>query len=209
MKITAIVLASGFSRRFKGNKLLAVYEEKPLIRHIVDKIIKQDFHEIIMVSQYDEILNLVKNNVTLNSKVKAIRNSAPQKGISESIKLGIKSSDPCDAYMFFVGDMPLIKEETIGNMVSTYKKLDIGKAPILCPIYEGQRGNPTIFAKQYKEEFLNLQGDIGGRQIIARHSQCIINYEISHKEELWDIDTQLDYEQLFRERETIVYKKQI
>lgn len=198
MKVTAIILASGFSRRFNGNKLLAIYKEEPLIMHIVDKVMKQDFYEVIIVSQYDEVLNLVNDHVSSNPMVKAIKNSSPEKGMSESIKRGIKASGDCDAYMFFVGDAPLIKEKTIEEMLSAFKGLDLVKAPILCPVYEGQRGNPVIFSKQYKEAFLNLTGDTGGRQIIARHNDCVVTYQIAHQEELLDIDTELDYKQLFQ-----------
>lgn len=86
MKVTAIILASGFSRRFNGNKLLAIYKEKPLIMHIVDKVMKQDFYEVIIVSQYDEILNLVNDHVSSSPMIKAIKNSSPEKGMSESIQ---------------------------------------------------------------------------------------------------------------------------
>lgn len=200
MKITAIILASGFSKRFNGNKLLAMYKEKPLIMHSVDKVIKQDFYEVIIVSQYDEVLDLLNDPISSNPRVKAIKNNSPEKGMSESIKRGIKASGDCDAYMFFVGDAPLIKEKTIEKMLSVFKGLDSAKAPILCPVYEGQRGNPVIFSKQYKKEFLNLIGDTGGRQIIARYNDCVVTYPITHQEELMDIDTVLDYKQLIQRK---------
>lgn len=200
MKITAIILASGFSKRFNGNKLLAMYKEKPLIMHSVDKVIKQDFYEVIIVSQYDEVLELLNDAISSEPRVKAIKNNSPEKGMSESIKQGIKASGDCDAYMFFVGDAPLIKEKTIEKMLSAFKGLDQSKAPILCPVCEGQRGNPVIFSKQYHEALLNLTGDTGGRQIIARYKDCVVTYPITHQEELMDIDTVLDYKQLIQRK---------
>ncbi|PHV71399.1 hypothetical protein CS063_04950 [Sporanaerobium hydrogeniformans] len=198
MKITAIILASGFSKRFKGNKLLALYEEKPLIMHVIDKVIRQDFYEVIIVSQYDEILSLVSSARSIKGIIKFIKNNNPQRGISESIKLGVKVSQPCDAYMFFVGDAPLIGGETIENMIGMYKTLEAKETAILCPVYEGERGNPVIFAKTYKEELMGLSGDEGGKQLIARHKERVIGYEIDHHKELFDIDTQLDFNQLLQ-----------
>lgn len=196
MKITAILLAAGFSRRFNGNKLLAVYEEKPLVMHVLDKILKQSFYEVVMVSQYDEVLNLVSDRAAPMGIIKTVKNNHPEAGVSESIKLGIKASKPCDAYMFFVGDAPLIKEETIQRMMKTYEALKGREGVILCPYYEGERGNPVIFSKVYKEALLQLMGDEGGKQIIRKHPENIVKYEVSHEKELFDIDTQQDFKQL-------------
>lgn len=198
MKITAIILASGFSKRFKGNKLLALYEEKPLIMHIIDKVARQDFYEMIVVSQYDEILSLTSHVTSSKCMIKAIKNNNPQRGISESIKLGIQGSQPCDAYMFFVGDTPFIREETIEGMMDRYKALETKETAILCPFYEGERGNPVIFSYVYQKEFMELSGDEGGKQLITRHNECVIRYEVGHRKELFDIDTQLDFNQLLQ-----------
>lgn len=198
MKITAIILASGFSKRFKGNKLLALYEEKPLVMHIIDKVARQDFYEMIVVSQYDEILSLTSHVTSSKSITKAVKNNNPQRGISESIKLGIKASQPCDAYMFFVGDAPFIREETIKDMMGRYKALETKETAILCPFYEGEKGNPVIFSHVYQKEFMELSGDEGGKQLIARHNECVIKYEVGHRKELFDIDTQLDFNQLLQ-----------
>lgn len=196
MKIVAIILASGFSKRFNGNKLLVFYEGKPLVMHIIDKILNQKFHEIIVVSQYDEVLNLVSDNVAPMGTIKTVKNNHPEAGVSESVKLGIKASKSCDAYMFFVGDAPLIKEETIQKMIKTYEALERRQGAILCPYYKGERGNPVIFSKVYEEALLQLTGDEGGKQIIRKYPENIVKYEVSHKKELFDIDTQKDFNQL-------------
>lgn len=54
-KTYIIYLASGNSRRFKGNKLLFPFQNKPLYQHALDLILKKYDH-VIVVSQYDEIL---------------------------------------------------------------------------------------------------------------------------------------------------------
>lgn len=196
MKVTAIVLASGFSKRFNGNKLLTFYQGKPLVMHIIDKVLKQSFYEMIVVSQYDEVLNLVEESTVSRGAIKTIKNNHPEAGVSRSIRLGIKASESCDAYMFFVGDAPLIKEDTIRKMIKMYETLERREEAILCPYYKGERGNPVIFAKAYKEELLQLKGDEGGKQIIRKHPENIVKYEVSHEKELFDIDTQQDFNHL-------------
>lgn len=192
MKISAIILASGFSKRFKGNKLLTLYEGKPIVMHVIDKVLKQAFYEVIIVSQYEEVLNLVSSKAISKSVIKSIKNNCPEKGVSQSIYLGIQASQPCDAYMFFVGDTPFIQEETIREMMKRYKTLDEKETAILCPYYKGSRGNPVIFGKNYQEELMTLKGDEGGKQIIRRYPEKVVPYEINHPHELLDIDTQAD-----------------
>lgn len=196
MKITAIILASGFSKRFKGNKLLTVYRGKPMVMHIMEKVARQTFYEMIVVSQYEEVLNLVNDITDFRCHTKSIKNDHPEVGVSESIRLGIKSCNPCDAYMFFVGDAPHIEEETIQKMVKRYKTLEAKETAILCPYYNGDRGNPVIFGKSYEKELMALKGDEGGKQIIRQYPERVIRYEVGDGKELLDIDTQQDLNQL-------------
>ena len=54
-------MASGYSRRFQGNKLLYELEGMPLIAHTLQKLasLKQD--KLIVVTQYDEIAKLCRS----------------------------------------------------------------------------------------------------------------------------------------------------
>ena len=55
MRINLILLAAGNSKRFNGNKLLAIYKDKPIYMHIVEKVLGLEFNKIICVTQYEEI----------------------------------------------------------------------------------------------------------------------------------------------------------
>ena len=58
--INAIIMASGLSKRMGENKLLLKYKNIPLVEHVLKEIKKCDFNEVILVSQYEEVLNLGK-----------------------------------------------------------------------------------------------------------------------------------------------------
>ena len=49
IKINAIILAAGNSSRFNGNKLLSIYNEKPLAMHIIEKSFGLDIMSILFV----------------------------------------------------------------------------------------------------------------------------------------------------------------
>ena len=61
MKINLILLAAGNSRRFNGNKLLALYKGKPIYMHVVEKALNLEVNKIICVTQYEEIRKNLKN----------------------------------------------------------------------------------------------------------------------------------------------------
>ena len=50
MKINLILLAAGNSRRFNGNKLLALYKGKPIYMHVVEKALNLEVNKIICVT---------------------------------------------------------------------------------------------------------------------------------------------------------------
>ncbi len=58
--ITAIIMASGLSKRMGENKLLLKYKDKTIIEYVFDEISKVEFKEVIVVSSYDEIKDISK-----------------------------------------------------------------------------------------------------------------------------------------------------
>jgi len=188
MKINLILLASGNSVRFKGNKLLAKVNDKPMYMNVVEKVLELNFNKIILVTQYEEI------KATLSKySIQIVMNKNSELGISHSIKLGINEDLEADAYMFMVCDQPFISLESMGKIIYRFIKSNKGMA---CVEYEGCLGNPTIFSGKYKNELLSLKGDIGGKSIMKKHLDDLEKVQISHKLELIDIDTREELEDL-------------
>jgi molybdenum cofactor cytidylyltransferase len=184
MKIDLILLASGNSNRFKGNKLLAEVNNKPMYINVIEKISKIDFNKIILVTQYEEIkVALVKQPIQI------VMNKNSELGISHSIKLAIKTDMEAEAYMFMVCDQPFISLQTMETLIYRFQKSNKGMA---CVEYESKLGNPTIFSGKYRNELLNLKGDIGGKSIIKKHLDDLERVPIINQVEMMDIDTRED-----------------
>jgi molybdenum cofactor cytidylyltransferase len=204
-KIALILLAAGNSIRFGGNKLLSAYHNKRMYRHIVDQVEKlepETFAEKIVVSQYREILeDLAANGYT------AVKNPAPEQGISHSIHLGLgvvrslrndEKNEPdavssgreaaVDAVCFAVCDQPDLKAETLAGFIAGWEKS--GKT-IGCLSHDGIAGNPVIFDVRYADELLTLTGDVGGKRVLKAHPEEVYYHEITDSAELVDIDTPL------------------
>ena len=152
MKLSIIVLASGNSRRFNGNKLLYEIDNKPMYLHTVDKLIdlkksNENVDEIIFVTKYDKIIDNLKNK-----DIKVVKNNNSEFGISQSIKLGVSNSSN-NTYMFIVCDQPYIKKETIDKFINQFVK---SKKNLGCVSNNDILLNPTIFTSKYKQKLLNL-----------------------------------------------------
>lgn len=182
MKINLILLAAGNSKRFNGNKLLAIYKEKPIYMHIVNNVLKLEVNKIICVTQYEEI-----KEALLNTNINVVMNENSSLGVSSSIKLGINFDKNADGYMFMVCDQPFISIETLNSLIDNFINGDKG---IVCVGYGDNKGNPVIFSKRYVNELLSLEGDNGGKRILKGHLNDLNIVNVDSAIELVDIDTQ-------------------
>lgn len=184
MKLSVIVLASGSSRRFNGNKLLHEIDKKPMYLHTLDKLLNlkrecRYVDEIIFVTKYDEIISKISDK-----DVVSVKNNNSEFGISQSIKLGISNAKN-DNYMFIVSDQPYIKEETLKAFIEGFFK---STKNLGCVKYGGELLNPSIFNKKYKDELMKLEGDKGGKKIILKNLDDLLSFDVCDKQELVDID---------------------
>lgn len=188
MKINLILLASGNSTRFKGNKLLALVNDKPMYMNVIEKILKLNFNKIILVTQYEEI-----RTALFEQPIQVVMNNNSEIGISQSIKLGIESDMEADAYMFMVCDQPFISTDTIQSLVDRFVQSGKGMA---CVQYKERLGNPTIFSKKYKDELLSLKGDVGGKAVMKKYMNDLELVQVTKKIELMDIDNKESFNKL-------------
>ncbi|MGL5314975.1 MAG: molybdenum cofactor cytidylyltransferase [Peptostreptococcaceae bacterium] len=184
--ITVIVMASGLAKRMGENKLLLKYNKIPIIEHSLKAIQNIEDVEVIVVSQYEEVLKLAKQYNFI-----PIKNNNSKVGQSESIKLGILNSKSCDGYMFFVGDQPLINKEDIEKIIKTFNE---DKSYIVIPKYNIKVGNPVIFPYNKRCELLSLKNDEKGKKVVNTSTK--IKYVEVCENTLFDIDTKEDYEKL-------------
>lgn len=189
--ITGIIMASGFSKRMKRDKLTLTINGEPIIERVIMAAKNSKLGEIIIVYQKDEI-----RHIGLKYKLKTILNLHPEKGQSESMKLGIKSSNlETRGFMFIVGDQPLLNSDTINILIEAFNQNDKG---IIVPIYNKKKGSPTIFSSSLKDQLLKVEGDKGGRKIIEERPEIVKFIHIEDYIVGLDIDTWEEYEQINR-----------
>ena len=77
-------------------------------------------------------------------------------------------------------------------------KFTENSAYIIVPTCDGKRGSPVIFPSIYKEDFLKLQGDVGGKVIINKYLEKVKFVELQDSSKLFDIDTNESYEYILK-----------
>jgi molybdenum cofactor cytidylyltransferase len=186
--VTAILLASGFSKRFGGkNKLLIPFHGKALAMYALELAAGMDFSGgIFLVATSDEVAALAAN---LNA-VRVIKNTAPEKGIRESIRLGVEAA--CTAYyLFFHCDQPFLDAATVQSILGARKP-----GFIVEPRCRGRPGNPCLFSAFFREELLSLGEGETPRLIKARYPEALRGVEVSSPLTLEDIDDEETFKRL-------------
>lgn len=186
MKITAIIMAAGLSKRMGENKLLLKLKGKEVYQIILDEVSKIDFDQVIVVSSYEEILNKAKE-----MGFEGVKNDNSEVGKSETIKLGVDNAADGNALMFFVADQVLLKEKTIKKIIEAFEK---NPELIAYPVSQKRRGAPVIFPSRLRQELGDLNGDEGGVVLINDENKNPV--AITDETELWDIDTKETYEKI-------------
>jgi molybdenum cofactor cytidylyltransferase len=185
-KAAAILLASGFSRRFGSeNKLLVPFRGKPLARHTLDLVCSMDCFSGIFFVVQDERTAALANGLP----VVVIRNNAPEKGRRESVRLGTEAAGESGYYFFFPCDQPFLDAETVRLMLAARRP-----GCIVEPCFKGCHGSPSLFSAVFRDELLTLGEGEKPKIIKARHPEAVISVEIPNRLALFDIDKPEDME---------------
>lgn len=186
-KINAIIMASGFSKRMKEDKLYLNINQNYMIDNIIDIIKKSKVDDFVVIVREE---NLKKTKYLKNKEINFIINKSANNGQSSSIKLGIKHfKDKCN-FMFIPCDQPNLNIDFINKLVLESKK---NKNSFIVPRFKNSNYTPTIFPYKYKEELLKLNKDVGGRNILLKNKLCIKYIDLKSNYLVKDIDTKDDY----------------
>ncbi len=178
LKIGCVVMAAGNAQRFGENKLAALVDGKPLIRHALEAV--PHGLETVVVTQYEEVAAMAEE-----FGFHCIKNIHPDWGISHTIRLGTEHLSHCDGIVYMVSDQPLLQRQSVEKIVEVWQS---HPTSIVGAAHKGVRGNPNIFPREFFPALLSLREDQGGNRIIKANEDRLLLVEI-HKNELTDVDT--------------------
>jgi len=193
--ISAIVLAAGESRRMGRPKQLLEWQGKTLLLHVLENLINSSADEIILVLGHEA--EKIRKSLP-EFQIKIVINPDYKQGMASSLRQGLLAMNPTsEAFLVLLADQPGIGPEIINRVIRDFQQAD-PKRGIGRPVYRGLQGHPVLIGVQYLQEALQLQGDVGARQILMNHPTDILEIEVDQDVVLMDMDTPEEYRKYMR-----------
>ena len=186
--IKKIILAAGSSRRYgKTNKLVEIFQDKPIIRHVIDVLLEENEpKDLLVVVGYEKskIIDLINN-----PNIKIVNNIDYKRGIGTSISCAMRHiEDYIQGVMIIPADMPFISKVDLQNLENKF--IELNSTKVVFPKYENSLGNPVILPKSYFDILKNLNDDEGARSHIKNKDYVTVNAGIGTT---LDIDTKEEF----------------
>jgi molybdenum cofactor cytidylyltransferase len=167
-EVVGVLLAAGLGTRFAGgNKLLARLdrdgEKVPLVRQAAERLVDAPVASAVAVLGHEaERVAAALDPVGIDT----VRNTEYEAGQATSVRRGVAWARrrDADAALFALGDMPWVAPSTYRALVDNWRASDAG---IVVPTYEGERGNPVVFGARHFDALERVEGDTGGRALMA------------------------------------------
>lgn len=183
-------LTAGQSRRWgDSNKLLEIFDGKPLYRHGLEAIIEatKTRHDctVYVVTCWDDIAKEVAKS---DNSVKIVWCAESHLGVSYTIKAAIAAAGTIsdeDYMMFAVADQPYLTSTSVTRLLDTTKLHPI--TACLSNADGTESGNPVMFSSALKDELCALTGDSGGKRVMRRNPEKHIDVTCDSRE-LYDVD---------------------
>lgn len=177
-KIGCVIMASGLGKRFGSNKLMADFQGKPMIQRALVATAGL-FSQCVVVTRHEDVAALCREQ-----NVDVVLHDLPYR--SDTVRLGLEALGDLDACMFLPGDQPLLRRETVANLLQNWQQ---HPDCIIRPIHEDTEGSPVLFPSWAFPELKNLPEGRGGGVVIKKHPQEIFRVSVSNPFELADADT--------------------
>jgi molybdenum cofactor cytidylyltransferase len=179
--IIGILPAAGSSHRFGSNKLLHPLADGTPMAVRSGQNLLAAVSKVITVIRPDA---LELGELLTTTGLTTVINPQPERGLGSSISCAIQASADASGWIIALADMPFIKPDTIKQLVY---HLEQGVA-VCAPIYQGQRGHPVGFGKEFHEALLNLDGDRGASVFLKNCADKITGFPTTDAMVVHDID---------------------
>ena len=190
LRVSAILLAAGRSRRMGRPKQLLPLGGKPALVHSLDAIAGAGIEDVVVV------LNALVGRaakIIRHLPVNIVFNNDPASEMADSVRIGLSSVHASSSgVLVHLADYPLISADTVRALMAMHSD---EPDKILIPAYEGAKGHPCLFPKHLAMEV--FQGNTL-KQIVHRDNARIRIVQVRDEGILLDMDTEEDYTAMLR-----------
>ncbi|MDR1649308.1 MAG: nucleotidyltransferase family protein [Synergistaceae bacterium] len=182
-EVCAVLMASGFSRRFGAeDKLLYPFRGKPLASYTVELACGMpEFSDVVLVARSDETAALASG-----TRARVVRNGAAERGVRESIKLGVAASR-ADYFCFFPCDQPLMEAYVVRALLER-----AAPGVIVEPVSGGLPRSPSVFSGSFRDELVSIPDGEAGAFVKKRNRYAVISVNFDDERIFADVDTSIE-----------------
>jgi molybdenum cofactor cytidylyltransferase len=194
-QIRAVILAAGSSSRLGFNKLCVKIDGQAVIRRTV-RLFMEYADKVVVVTGFERerIERELKGMPVLFA-----HNPDHFQGMSSSVKTALPLVNDTEGILFHLGDKPFVGPNTIERTIEMFWQ---GSAIVL-PVFNGTKGHPVLVrTKLFLEEMAIVEGDMGLRKLVERHTDEVRIVE-GDEGAVLDIDSEEDIAELARRGFTI------
>ena len=167
--IAGLLLASGASRRFGSNKLVAPLHGRAVVRWSAEGLARAvDATFVVVPPESDEIRAALRG-----LPVRWVENFDAREGMASSIRAGVAAvPTDAEAVVITLGDQPLIDAAVIRDVVARWRAAPPGTRAVVAE-YDDGRGHPALFGAPLFADLRALDGDRGARDLLASLGESV------------------------------------
>ena len=166
----AVVLAAGAGRRFGGGKLLAPLGGRPVLGRVLALINSLPLYPRLAVAGAEAgVMDVAQGYgfaVVDHPGWAAGMGSSLARGVAALVGAEAEAEKATAGVFVFLGDMPMLRRRTLLALLNAVRRQ---KPRVAYPVYRGRRGHPVYFSRECFPDLLSLQGEDGGRKVLARY----------------------------------------
>jgi len=168
--VRALVLAAGAGSRFGGDKLLAQFDGKRVLQHVLDALADAGLDDVIAVLGHDADLPGIDWGRAMR-----VTNPDPGRGLASSLRIGwqraVSIEPEADAVLIALGDQPLIQPDVVRDVAE--QPLDF-RRPIVAARYAGSGApNPVRVDATGGALIDGASGDRGLGPMLELHPELV------------------------------------
>lgn len=196
LKIGAVVLAAGQSRRMGQPKMVLPWGQTTVIARVAEVLLEAGLAEVIVVTggnhtDVETALQRLPVQTILNPQY-------TDNDMLRSLQVGLgMHHENIQATLVALGDQPQIEIDTVRTMAEAYHETG---SPLIVPSFNNRRGHPWLLSRTFWPDVLALHPPATLRDFLNQHRDQIHYLTLATPSILKDLDTPADYD---RERPDI------
>lgn len=184
-KVGCVIMASGKSIRFGGNKLFAEWDGRTFLQRALE-VTEGIFVKRVVVTRDADAAEYCRAK-----GVDVIFHDLPFR--SDTVRLGTEFMDDMDGIVFCACDQPMLRRESLLKLRNAFS---FEQKELLRLAAKDKQGMPALFGKKYMDELKHLPEGKGGSFVLKKHADELECIQVEDPLELFDVDTREDLEML-------------